>query len=130
MWADGFEIEVNLEFSINKYVSKLDGDFIYKSINKVEFKDIKLLLDEYIFYRLPNIGNNSYKKELAWHFIEYYGLISTALNEKGVFNPLAQNQETIYLVNIESSFYKKSAYYIVQIEDYVVITAMGIKKQA
>ena len=56
---------------------------------------------------------------------EHYGLISTSLNENGIFHPLLKNE--INILKIFNVNHERSLYFLVQIENVFVLTAF-VKK--
>ncbi|MCE0558396.1 hypothetical protein [Motilimonas sp. E26] len=51
---------------------------------------------------------------------EFYGLVSSSLNEDGVFHPLIESP--VYELDIRNSKHSASFYYLVRIEGMVVVT--------
>ena len=51
---------------------------------------------------------------------EYYGLLSTELNNKGVFHPLYAND--VYELKINNVRHMEAFYFVVKVEDVYVLT--------
>lgn len=99
----------------------------YLGKEKIEYSD---LLDE-ITLAIFNgcISSNSMPSSQAYEYArrvitddinEYYGLVSTGLNKKGVIHPLISGP--VYKLDISNKDISKSLYFVVKIEDIYVLT--------
>ncbi|UUY07327.1 hypothetical protein LRS11_16055 [Pseudomonas sp. J452] len=126
--VDCLDDEGGVESSVLKHFSMLGSGFQCNSVDQESFEDVKSLLDKYLFRALPALGQGC-KKRIARQLIEYYGLIATAENEFGAFNPLSV-QGAIYVPDVSSVFYVECSYYAVKVGRYIVLTGLGVKRDS
>ncbi|GAC1372986.1 MAG: hypothetical protein NVS3B3_07540 [Aquirhabdus sp.] len=117
------KIESELQPSIASYFNSLGFDFKLIGIQSANYEDIKRLIDARIFSKLNNQTTVEAKKKILWHLIEYYGLISTSIDENGEFNPLSGQH--VFVLDVKCSQYISCDYYMVLIKDYAIITSLG-----
>jgi len=103
------------------------GTYEYFGNERIEYSQLCQEQLKYIFNglldfkRMDSDDEIRYSKKIILEDInEYYGLLSTSLNEDGAFHPLISGD--VFQLDIRNSRYAKSFFYIVKIETYYVLT--------
>ncbi len=100
----------------------------YRGREIIKYEQIFDEIKSYIFSGLLTLENmasddarNYAKRSLIDDINEYYGLVSTSLNENGAFHPLISSQ--VYRLFIDCQKHEKSFHFIVKIENLYVLTS-------
>jgi hypothetical protein len=123
MWINSFKMQQNFESTVEWYIDSLGDDFICSSVEYIKYDKLEVIIKESIFDKIIYLNNDSVKKALHWHYIEYYGLASTTENESNPFHPLIS--ETSALLKLKSDEYDISACFITPVGSHVVVTTIG-----
>lgn len=115
---EGETLEVLVEKLITNDISK--EKLISKSL--VDFKRIQGIFDDHIYSKLGG-ADSVCIKNIDWNLVEYYGLISTAEDEKGAWNRLISQEST--LLEYSDKQDNKAALFIVEYNDFFVLTYFG-----
>lgn len=118
-FADSFLVEIDIHTSIKEYVDKFGADLRLAGIKPLNYNEVENLLKKYLVLELKVESQNTIDLFL-WDIVEYFGLVSTASNPDGDFNPLVRNGALG--VEIQSSHYSSSAIFVVVIGKAAIIT--------
>jgi hypothetical protein len=116
---------VNLWGQGDEYIEK--SEYQYKGKEIIDYQQLCKEVEKYIFNGLLNRkdmtsddARNYATRMLIEDINEYYGLVSTTINENGVFHPLIRSE--VYRLDIQNKKYEKAFFYIVKIENIYVLT--------
>ena len=91
------------------------------NIQHASYEEIEAILQDVIYSKLQMLTSEVISM-LDWDLIECYGLISTAADRKGPFNPLVEHGALLH--SISSDSIGKGSFFAVQVADYLVVTGL------
>ena len=124
-WAIHLKIDTDVEAAISNYFLKYDIPKEVIEIKKIGYDVVKTFFDKFIVEQLKDNTENQVTM-LIDDIVEYYGLASTTLNPKGVWNPLLEGAFEI-TVKDESNFHESLVYFLVEVENQAILTGFGIR---
>jgi len=105
-----------LENHIKRRTEKLECQYV------ADYNEIRSLFGDYLFKPL---ASNGYKnlENAVWNVFEYYGLISTALDESGPWNPMVSGKTIV--LEFFSTESAKTIEFIVEVGGIAVVTYLA-----
>ena len=117
----------SFEGEINEFLKSKDQKYHVETSSIIDFKIIKHEVYRFVLngmiapQKFPNKQVLDYYKDLLIESInEYYGLASTTENNKGVFHPIITGP--VYRLYLKDEDVSKSFFFLVKIENYMVVT--------
>lgn len=123
-YADSFPVTGDIYLSIEEHVNKCGDQFQFVGVKSITFNEVENLLQKHLIHELEVVSEDAIKL-FMWDIIEYYGLISTALNPDGDFNPLVSNGALE--VEVKSPHYLSGSIFVVVIEEVAIVMWLHVR---
>ena len=124
MFSVGYaDLTGGIDDSLFEYISNWGKEFRYLGRTDMNSDDVMAFFQEGVYSKLDLPKKIIHA--LEFQLLDYYGLISTGVDDNGPFQPLLS--EPLYRIEVERNNSPYGAHFLVQIGKYGVVTSISAR---